>query len=580
MTLELLPNEVIIHCFQYLNAIDLFNGFDKLNYRLQNLIENIPLCFNFQHVKRITFDKFCNKIVLNPNLKQQIYSLKLSNELDTCGQIKSFLSLFSLNKFCQLRSLTLINVNENEIEMLKLILPSLSNLSYFCDYSMKIDNTTLSAFSLPNLRKLIVGDIFDCSLFTEKTTFFTHLTVAHCPPMVFEKLFKYAPMLKYLNVKRLEEQNWFFGRILDLASVRAVYLTQLNLCIYELELEHIQILLREKPNLKILILSIISQDKDIVDSDRWQKFISLHLPHLYIFKFCFSIKLSCVYSWVCNGPFYEFEGQFQRDFWNKQHHWHTVYQLEESSASIFTIPYNKNEYILTSHTQLNCQNILIDTSKLFDNVTNLTLSLNGISKHCHTPMIFSNIKTLVLKEEHDPKWSDYIVPIIESIRSSKLIMNLFNLQHLDIKRTCTIELPLILLQILKETPHLSSLSIDRIDLISLLTNDELCNYFSKLITKLKIRDYTHWGSNAFNSLEQVWNIFSNIEQLKCYIDSLNDILFVFNRLPKLLNLTVVCDPDSDDDLQLWLQSNISQLNANFFVDTYDNSLNFCINKSI
>ncbi|CAF3792103.1 unnamed protein product, partial [Adineta steineri] len=113
-----------------------------------------------------------------------------------------------------------------------------------------------------------------------------------------------------------------------------------------------------------------------------------------------------------------------------------------------------------------------------------------------------------------------------------------------------------------------------------LTNDELCNYFSKLITKLKIRDYTHWGSNAFNSLEQVWNIFSNIEQLKCYIDSLNDILFLFNHLPKILNLTVVCDPDSDDDLQLWLQNNISQLNANFFVDTYDGSLNFCINKSM
>jgi hypothetical protein len=67
-------------------------------------------------IRKTTFDRFCNKLLLNPSLKQQIYSLKLLNSPETCGQIQAFLSLFSLNKFSQLRSLTLIKIHKDNIE--------------------------------------------------------------------------------------------------------------------------------------------------------------------------------------------------------------------------------------------------------------------------------------------------------------------------------------------------------------------------------------------------------------------------------------------------------------------------------
>ena len=98
MKFEILPNEIIINIFQHLNALDLFNAFDGFNFRFQRLIYNIPLSLNFQHVTKMIFDQFCNRMISNPAIKNQIISLQLSNVNDTCRQINAFLSLFSLDK--------------------------------------------------------------------------------------------------------------------------------------------------------------------------------------------------------------------------------------------------------------------------------------------------------------------------------------------------------------------------------------------------------------------------------------------------------------------------------------------------
>jgi hypothetical protein len=53
MKFELLPNEIFLECFQYLNAPDTFHSFDQLNYRFYTLIRNIyPLYLDFQQMKK------------------------------------------------------------------------------------------------------------------------------------------------------------------------------------------------------------------------------------------------------------------------------------------------------------------------------------------------------------------------------------------------------------------------------------------------------------------------------------------------------------------------------------------------
>jgi hypothetical protein len=75
---EFLPNEILIECFEYLNAIDIFDAFYFLNNRYYKLIQNIPLHLDFRHVQKSTFDQFCEWMLLNPKIqsRMKIYMIK------------------------------------------------------------------------------------------------------------------------------------------------------------------------------------------------------------------------------------------------------------------------------------------------------------------------------------------------------------------------------------------------------------------------------------------------------------------------------------------------------------------------
>ncbi|CAF4259856.1 unnamed protein product, partial [Adineta steineri] len=113
MQFEQLPNEILIECFQYLNAPDIFYSFDRLNYRFYILIRDIHLRLNFEQVKKSSFNEFCQTIRINPRIKQNIIYLKLSN-IDLRGRIESFFSLFVLNEFINFRSLSAIDMHHDD----------------------------------------------------------------------------------------------------------------------------------------------------------------------------------------------------------------------------------------------------------------------------------------------------------------------------------------------------------------------------------------------------------------------------------------------------------------------------------
>ncbi|CAF1266338.1 unnamed protein product [Adineta steineri] len=113
MKFEQLPNEMLIECFQYLNAPDIFYSFNRLNYQFYILIRDIHLHFNFEQVKKSSFNEFCQTIRINPKIKQNIIYLKLSN-IDLREQIESFFSLFALNNFINLRSLSVIDIRHDD----------------------------------------------------------------------------------------------------------------------------------------------------------------------------------------------------------------------------------------------------------------------------------------------------------------------------------------------------------------------------------------------------------------------------------------------------------------------------------
>ena len=569
MKFELLPNEIIITCFDYLNAPDLFNTFHGLNYRFQRLITNIPLALNFQHIRKTTFDHFCKRMLSNPEIKNQIYSLQLSSARDTCGQINAFLSLFSLEEFSHLRSLTLSMANEKEMKILESILPSLSNLYYLRYDSRDETDTIISTLPLSNVRKLNVIEFSTCTLLTQKSLLITHLTLYRCEVNDFSKVLKYAPMLKYLQVENLEGDDNSASNELNLTNPMAISLTQLNLGTYHVEFNHVEMILKQTPNLKILILYTASDNDDIIDANRWENLISSTLPHLYIFRFCFNFFLTykSKIDWSTNGGFDKCK-QFENDFWTKQHHWCTAYEWNNMLITIFTVPYCEDFYELRSDTELYCDNSMIDKPNLFDDVTLLDFSLNASLEN--SDLKFSNVQSITIQKEHDFNRSR-----ADSISLRNLMqfiynnVNLSKLRDLELWPSFGIEsVSTFFLEILKDAPHLSSISIYISDLLPLLNNDELCTYFNKMITKLQLYQKYDGRFIPFDELKEVWKIFYNVEKLTCSgVSDLDNVVELLNRLPNLLNLSIWSSTPYDENTEVLLRNNLLDLNANFELDS-------------
>ncbi|CAF1239828.1 unnamed protein product [Rotaria sp. Silwood1] len=75
---------------------------------------------------------------------------------------------------------------------------------------------------------------------------------------------------------------------------------------------------------------------------------------------------------------------------------------------------------------------------------------------------------------------------VEHVQFLKIIVNLINLKHLNISFKGKIDIISVLLEILKQSPQHSSLTIDSFILPILFNDDELCKYLNRIIKKLDI----------------------------------------------------------------------------------------------
>ncbi|UJR07327.1 hypothetical protein I4U23_011614 [Adineta vaga] len=186
MILESLPNELLFHCFDYLNAFDIFHSFDRLNSRLNKLIRSIQLHISLKNIKKSIFDQFCTKIILNPEIKNQFISLHLPDR-NKCVQSKVFTSLFSLNEFPNLETLQLI--------------PSKKYRQIFTAYDFPtIELVDVSFSKLQTLSLISLNYSF---INTNKTFSIVNLTIAQCPLFKLYEFLKSTPMLKYLHIQHM-----------------------------------------------------------------------------------------------------------------------------------------------------------------------------------------------------------------------------------------------------------------------------------------------------------------------------------------------------------------------------------------
>ena len=148
MLFERMPNEIFIEVLSYMTCINAVIAFSTLNSRFQSLLIEFCHRFNFTSVSKKNFD-----IVFQNQDTNRWRSLKLHDGDYTPGQVNYFFETHSLiDKFCQLRNLSIMKLKPNHPYPLFTQLPSLSNL-----VSLEIEplcGHNILEVELPNLKKL------------------------------------------------------------------------------------------------------------------------------------------------------------------------------------------------------------------------------------------------------------------------------------------------------------------------------------------------------------------------------------------------------------------------------------------
>ncbi len=527
---ESLPNEILIECFEYLNAVEIFNSFDYLNSRFHNLIRNIPLYLNIEELEQSTLVQFGIEMLLNPQMKKQIISLKLSDK-NKFGNIKTLFSFISLNEFSHLRALILSDLNLDMDSQIFSMLPSLTNLRYFCleDSYMRNDEI-LESLPKSTIQILSIPTLADILPLTNLFTSLVNLTVSSCYVNQFCDFFEYLPGLQYLDIKDLRRPYDIVANEPQSPHNQAVHLKHLVINNLHVGFDALEILLQQTPNLKLLIVSS-DGDRDIVDACRWRKLINTSLPLLDVFKFQFGLYIGNEEHFIVD----KFQ-QFQTQFWYHQHHWYTECILAEGRALIYTVPYILNEYEITSDTR-RYFNRSFNNMTVFAKVTDLKLNIGVMTNS--DEYYFPNVKSLRLSNTRVNANQGY--PFLKTIRIEclKTMINLCNLVHLEIRSECRWKSPSVMLQLLKEASHLSSLKVNKTTLFAMFKNLELCEYLTKMIKKLDIS--TSVFGYEYSDLDEstkICQIFSNLEEFRCDVGSSDNLEMILNQLSKLTHMKV------------------------------------------
>jgi hypothetical protein len=148
-------------------------------------------------------------------------------------------------------------------------------------------------------------------------------------------------------------------------------------------------------------------------------------------------------------------------------------------------------------------------------------------------VFFPNVTSLTLKGALKHK----ILSQKQLLEYLPMIVDLSNVQHLDIIDPSVKNVVLILLEVLKRAPRLSSITLLLTSLKSFFDNAELCMYLNKQMKRLNSYYYLF---DSFNEVRQFCEVFSNIEQFRCTICDQNHLLYLLDHLPHLsfLEITV------------------------------------------
>ncbi len=286
---DTLPVEIIHRIFDNLDIQTIFFSLRYVCRRFYSIVHSYrSYHFNFESISKSKFHLICRLIPF-----EHVVSLTLSDKDKTHGQIQLFLSLFDLNQFIRLRSLTLIQIEDYH---LNIFLNSTRHSSFI---SLTIDSKTLSIRQNTSLNLL--------SSMIEHPTL-QKLDLEMWPKDLNELQWPMNCTLTYLRLRTSITLNQFYLILHSSPCLKTIIVKDFNIdqiYLYDGQFSQLTSLTCENGRIKmdkleqclaltpaLVYLKLIGNGNlfdSSFDGDRWEKLIQKHLPLLEKFEFYMSV---------------------------------------------------------------------------------------------------------------------------------------------------------------------------------------------------------------------------------------------------------------------------------------------------
>ncbi|CAF1582181.1 unnamed protein product [Adineta ricciae] len=355
MLLEFLPTELLLHLFEYLSISDLFRAFRRLNIRFDQLlhVQFQKFHLNFRSISKTEFYQICQNYL--PLIRNQIISLRLSDDNDTPDQTRLFLSLpIQIHQLTHLQSITFTHIQSKQtLQQLMVQCSSLLCLCrlkfYKCHIALSEEESTDffdKIWSLPKLTYCYFDICFAFENFfpnpTVVSTSLQYLTITdiRCSFVPLSRLCQHTPNLHQLSIVFADtslDEYTFSSPILSITRLKLEFRCEKTV---------LQTLLQNLPRLQHLTISAYHC---FVDGNEWEEIIRQYLPDLKTFAFIMKVlPPNCVDKEAqINKTLDTFRTKFwiEERRWFVQCHWYTSdEELQANNIQIFTLPYVFNYF--------------------------------------------------------------------------------------------------------------------------------------------------------------------------------------------------------------------------------------------
>ncbi|CAF5029137.1 unnamed protein product [Rotaria sp. Silwood1] len=535
----MLPNELFLEVFEYLNGVDIIYAFSQLNNRFQHLLINYVHTFDFTSITKAKFD-----YVTQHHDIHRWKSLRLSEDEQTPGQIRLFAQLFPFSQYIsQLQSLSIINMKPS---FAKTILSQFISFDHLISLTITtICGENIQPFKLPSLKQLVFTG---CKHNNWIKNF-------HCLESV-EYTIKDACHVNYVLTlpKTLKHLKLFYNEARDGNAVRTS--------------------LSQMSQLTKLALYDNGDCSILPDGRQWEELIKSSLPLLKTFQFCFYF----LFNHNTLDDINQAISSFSTPFYLVEKCWFTRCDSNNQYSALgafYTLPFTFSK-------------IRIDTKSCDIGISTLATSNTDERKHGSS----EKVETLLFKEKCQmPSQASVTSNIVRLVLNGGLLASSYsslnNLRHLEIRRNIRMSVT-DFADLLENASQLQSLTLLISVLIKLtdsFTNKTVCDQLSKRIQSLTIadslsnHDYDRNMDQA-NILSNIVRVFGNTcEHLSLHLSTApKTVLPILQNMKQLRSLHIHCPSwrcKSNVSATSWFQQSISAIDASDFIYTPDD-LNFYV----